>query len=169
MKRNLLVTVLVVCIALVFAVCGGEADKPAADQPKEEQQAAKAADPGEGVAVAKEILETFDKAVAEVAELVKDKPAPAELKPKVEALLKKYEEPMKALNVKYLALKEKDIKLFGDCNGYLGENRGKHVINKDTVLDQFIYHYSQQEEGGAEIVQLIQKDIVNLLEIAVKR
>lgn len=168
MKRNVLLTVMVICIALVFAVCGGETDKPAASGTTDKPAAAKAEEPGEGTAVAKEILETFDKALAEVVELVKDKPAPAELKPKVEELYKKYEEPMKALNVKYLALKEKDIQLFGECNGYLGENRGKHVIDKDMALGEYINYYSSQE-GGEEIVQLISKDIVKLLEIAVKR
>lgn len=170
MSRNLLLTIVIVCTALLFSVCGEKTDKPETPEPaKTETQVtpepAKTED--DGVLVGKEILETFDKAVTEAAELAKEKPAPAELKPKLEELYKGYEEKMTALNTKYLALKEKDIALFGACNGYLGENRGKHVFKKDEVMYEAVNHYSSQE-GGAEIVQLLSKDIVNLLEIATK-
>ncbi|UCH96118.1 MAG: hypothetical protein JSV88_04490, partial [Candidatus Aminicenantes bacterium] len=120
MKRNLLLIVLLVGIALTFSVCGGETPKQESPEPAKQTPSAQKAD--EGVTVAKEILETFDKAVAEAAELAKTKPEAAELKPKLEALYKKYEETMKELNIKYLALKDKDIRLFGAANSYLGEN-----------------------------------------------
>ena len=171
MSRNLLFTVVFVCVALIFSVCGEKTDKPETPEPTKteaKETPAPAATEDEGVLVGKEILETFDKAVTEAAELVKEKPGVEELKPKLEALYKAYEETMKGLNTKYLALKEKDIAIFGSCNGYLGENRGKHVFNKDKVMDAYIVHYRSQE-GGEEIAQFLSKDIINLLEVAVKR
>ncbi len=173
MKRNVLLILGVVCIALIFAVCGGKTEEtrtPEASEKAQPEQPAsdKTETAKEGEAVAREILETFDRAVNEAAQLVKDKPGAAEIKPKIEALFKKYEETMTKLNAKYLALKEKDIRLFGEANSYLGEYRGKHVFNKDKVLDQYISHYTLQK-GEEEIAQMLSKDIVNLLEVAVKR
>jgi len=170
MSRNFLLTVLIVSAALIFAVCGEKTDKPETPEPAKteaKETPAPAVTEDEGVLVGKEILETFDKVVIEAAELAKEKPAAAELKPKLEELYKGYEEKMTALNAKYLALKEKDIALFGSCNGYLGENRGKHVFKKDEVMSEAVTFYNTQE-GGAEIVQLLSKDVVNLLEVAVK-
>jgi hypothetical protein len=165
MTRNLLLIVLFVGIALIFSVCGGDTPEKESPEPATQTQSAPKAD--EGVAVAKEILETFDKAVAEAAELAKTKPEAAELKPKLEALYKKYEETMKEINIKYKALKDKDIQLFGAANGYLGENRGKHVFKKSEVLLEHVnYYYSKGEQ---EIVQLLSKDIIKMLDVAVKR
>jgi len=173
MKRNVLLTVVVVCIALIFAVCGDKTEETGTPEASEKAQAEQPASDKtetskEGEAVAREILETFDKAVSEVAEIVKDKPGAAEIKPKIEALFKKYEEIMTKLNTKYLALKEKDIRLFGEANSYLGEYRGKHVFKKNQVLDEYIYHYTTQK-GEEEITQMLSKDIVKLLDVAVKR
>jgi hypothetical protein len=165
MKRNLLLIVLFVGIAMIFSVCGGETPEQKSPEAAKETQSAAKAD--EGVTVAKEILETFDKAVAEAAELAKTKPEADELKPKLEALYKKYEEIMKKINVKYLALKDKDIAQFGAANGYLGENRGKHVFKKDEVLTEYINYYYSREE--LEIVQLLSKDIIKMLDVAVER
>lgn len=164
MRRNLLLMVLFVGIALIFSVCGGETTEKSPEPTAQPQSAPKA---DEGVAVAKEILETFDKAVAEAAELAKTKPEAAELKPKLEALYKKYEETMKEINVKYLALKDKDIRLFGAANSYLGENRGKHVFKKDEVLAEYINHY--YSKGDQDIYQLLSKDIIKMLDVAVTR
>jgi hypothetical protein len=165
MTRKLLLIVLLVGVALIFSVCGGETTTQESTEPAKEEAAAPKAD--EGVAVAKEILETFDKAVAEAAELAKTKPEAAELKPKLEALYKKYEDTMKEINIKYLALKDKDIAQFGAANGYLGENRGKHVFKKDEVLLEHVnYYYSKGEQ---EIVQLLSKEIIKMLDIAVQR
>lgn len=165
MTRNLLLIILLVGIALTFPACGGETPKQESPEPAKETQSAQQAD--EGVAVAKEILATFDKAVAEAADLAKTKPEAAELKPKLEALYKKYEETMKEINVKYLALKDKDIAQFGAANGYLGENRGKHVFKKDEVLTEPIQHYNLK--GEQEIVQLLSKEIIKMLDVAVQR
>ena len=165
MTRNFLLIILLAGIVLTFSACGGETPKQESPKPAVETQSAQQAD--EGVAIAKEILETFDKAVAEAAELAKTKPAAAELKPKLEALYKKYEETMKEINSKYLALKDKDIAQFGAANGYLGENRGKHVFKKDEVLTEPVRHYNLN--GEQEIVQLLSNGIVKMLDVAVQR
>jgi hypothetical protein len=165
MTRKLLLIVLLVGVAMIFSVCGGETTTEESTEPAQEEAAEPKAD--EGIAVAKEILETFDKAVAEAAELAKAKPEAAELKPKLEALYKKYEATMKEINIKYLALKDKDIRLFGAANSYLGENRGKHVFKKDEVLLEYVNHY--YSNGNQDIVQLLSKDIIKMLDVAVKR
>ena len=164
MKRNLFYVMVFALIIFVVSGCSGEkGDKPA-EKSEEKRSDVKQ----QGVDVAKEILETFDKLVAETLELVKPKPKVAELKPKVESLFQKYESLMKNLNKKYLDLKNIDVEAWGAANSYLGENRGKHVINKNMILDEYIVYYTSQE-GGQEIVQLISKDIINVLETAVKQ
>ena len=173
MSRNVFFTVVLVAVTLVFSVCGGETSRqenpePAKQTPSEQKVASSQPEAAnEGVTVARDILETFDKAVAEAAGLAKTKPGAAELKPKLEALYKKYGETMKALNTQYLELKDKDISLFGAANGYLGENRGKHVFNKDNVLGEYISYYNLK--GEQEIVQLLSTEIVKMLDIAVQR
>jgi hypothetical protein len=174
MSRHILLTIVLVAVALLFSVCGEKTEKPEIPEPvkqTETQQPAAAAEPqtvDEGVAVAEEILATFDKLVAEAAALAKDKPEPADLRVKLETLYKSYEEKMKELNTKYLGLKAKDIALFGSCNGYLGENRGKHVFDKDNALSEYISYYNL-EKGDQEIVQLLSKGAVKLLDIAVQQ
>jgi DNA repair exonuclease SbcCD ATPase subunit len=174
MKYRLLLPLLFVGIAMIIPACGGQSGKTDSSAPVKETQvkqpesSAQPAGDNEGTAVAKEILATFDKAVAEVAELVKNKPEAAELKPKLEALYRSYEEKMKALNTNYLALKDKDISLFGAANGYLGENRGKHVFNKDNVLGEYISYYNFQK-GEKEIVDMLSSGIVKMLDVAVQR
>lgn len=164
MKRSLLLTVFLVGITLIFSACGGESP----DQGSKETGTSKAApNKEEGIAVAKEILETFDKAVAEAAELAKTKPDAAELKPKLEALYKKYEDTMKKINVKYLALKDKDIVLFGAANGYLGENRGKHVFKSSELMYSHASYYNSR--GEQEIGRFLSKEFIKLLDLAVQR
>lgn len=167
MKKIKLVTVLLICVALIFAACGDSEKKTSAKEETAEVKKDAGGD-DKGVVVAREILSTFDKAVEETAALIKDKPEAAELKPKLDALSQKYAAEMKTLNAKYLALKDEDIALFGSANGYLGENRGKHVFKKDTALDVYLYHYNQTEEGK-EIYDFLKKGLIDLLEISVKR
>lgn len=122
----------------------------------------------EGVLVAKEILATFDELVAEVAELASDLPDAAVLKPQLEELYTSYEPTMNELNTKYLALRDSDIAQFGECNGYLGEYRGKHVFDKDVVLTEALTYYNL-ELGDQEMVHLLSKRPVELLDIAVNQ
>jgi hypothetical protein len=172
MKRNVLLTILLVCAALTFTVCGGDSKKTETAQPGNEtivpqkDATSQLAPDNEGVMIAKEILGTFDKAVAEVAEIVKDKPEAAALKPKLEALYKTYETKMTEINGRYKALKNKDIRLFGACNGYIGENRGKHVFKKDQTLSEYVAYYNLQK-GDMETVKLISGGVVNMLDVAV--
>jgi hypothetical protein len=163
---------LLVGLVVLLAACGGK-DKPAADQTAAAelqapavQTAAPAAD-DEGVQVAKDILAVYDEAAAEAASLAKDKPEAAVLKPQLEALLEKYAAKMAALNPRYLALRDKDVRLFGSANSYMGQNRGlRYTENENKLKD--IYAYYNLEKGEREIVDILTNKIVRLIDIAVK-
>ena len=165
MTRKLFILFLVLCLPLFFIVCGGKKGEEEAGQPEAAGGEVSEAD---GIAVAKEILDTFDKAVAETAELVKEKPEVADVKPQFEALIGKYKENMTELNTKYLALRDKDITVFGACNDYMGENRGKHVFEMNQLLDEAIAYYNF-EKGEKDFSEFLSDELINLLEIAVKR
>jgi len=162
-------------MALIFAMaaCGSKNapadDKAAAAQPQAPgtQTATPPAGDNEGVLLAKEILGVFDEAVAEAAGLTRDKPEPAELKPKLAALYGKYAATMAEINPRFLALKTKDIRPFGAANGYLGENRGKHDFNKDNALAD-AYRYYNLEKGEKDIVDFLSHKLPALIDIAVK-
>jgi DNA repair exonuclease SbcCD ATPase subunit len=173
MIRKLGLVLLVFTVAVFFSACGGEGAKKEEGKPETEVQKEQSSQPeaeaeSKGTAVAKEILNIFDQLVAETADLVKDKPEAADLKPKLEELYAKYTEKMKELNVKYLALKDEDIALFGDCNGYLGEYRGKHVFERDKILDEYIAYYNFTK-GEQEIVDMLTKGMIDILNLAVAR
>ncbi len=157
--------VLFLAVSLVFMACGGQDKKQEIAEPVQEAVAQPVAD-GAGVLLAKEILGSFDELVAKVAELAKEKPDVAVLKPQLEELYSAAREQMNELNGKYLALRDSDMPQFGACNGYLGEHRGKHVFKKDTDLGEIIAHYNLQI-GDAEMVKLISEMPVELLEAAV--
>lgn len=164
---------LLVGLIVLLAACGGK-DKPAADQAAAVQPQAAAAQAStttaaddEGIQVAKEILAVYDEAAAEAASLAKDKPEAAVLKPQLEALLEKYAAKMAALNPRYLALRDKDVRLFGSANGYLGENRGLRYSENENKLKD-IYAYYNLEKGEREIVDILSNKIVRLIDIAVK-
>lgn len=159
MKIRELVGLLAVVACVTAACSGSEAAKPAA--------AAKAAAPAvdhkaQGEAVAKEILATFAEAVAEAATLVKDKPAPAAVKPKLEALYAKYQEKMAALNVKRRALTEPEARL--GASGWMDEHRGKAVFDKDNVLGSYIFHYTN-EVKDADVAGFLNTRIVTLIDV----
>jgi len=121
-----------------------------------------------GAALAEEILAAFDEVVAKAAELAKDKPEPATLKPQLEELYDSYRPKMAELNTKYLALRDADIAEFGKCNTYLGENRGKRVTAKDNTLADAVKHYNF-DLGDQAMVDLLSKGPVELLDVAVKQ
>ena len=181
MKRRFFVVMVVLSAALLVWACGGktgEADKAETAvgsaeiqeaQPAASQPAGEGTDmfKAEGEAVAKEILDTFDRAVAEAAELANAKPDAAALKPQVEAIIEKYGAAMADLNGRFLALKAKDIRSFGAANGYMGENRGLHVHAMYTTLNPALAYYNF-EKGDQETVDLITKRLAELIDIAVK-
>ncbi len=181
MSRKFFLVTLVLSLAFVGWACGGKsgeekkAEAVTKSQPAQPEAAVQPEDPeaaavkAEGAAVAKEILDTFDKAVAEAAELAKDKPAAAELKPRLEALIERYKKPMTDLNLRFLALRDKDVRAFGAANGYMGENRGRHVFNmyNENALGPAIAYYNI-EKNEQEIVELLTKKIIELINIAVK-
>ena len=163
----------ILVLMLVLSACGGKSapadDKAAATPaPAAATQAAPPAGDNEGVLLAKEILGLFDEAVAEAVTLTKDKPEAAVLKPQLTALYDKYAAKMAEINPRFLALKTKDITLFGACNGYMGSNRGRHVFEKDNKLTD-AYRYYNLEKGEKEIVDFLSLKLSTLIDIADKR
>jgi hypothetical protein len=160
-------------IALLAACGGGKtaSESQPADQVAPAASSASAAGQlpadNEGVQLAKEILGLFDQAVDEAAGLVKDKPEAAELKPKLEALYKSYSDRMAAINPRYLALKDKDVRLFGAANTYLGEYRGRHDFEKDNKFkDAYVYY--NLEKGEKEIVDFLSHKLISMIDVATK-
>jgi hypothetical protein len=149
-----------VIAALSAAACGGSAPPPA------ETKAATAAPAvdyeAQGKALATEVLDTFNAAVAETAVLVKDKPAPATLKPQLQALFDKYKEKMTALNAKRLALASPEVG-FGAA-AYMNENRPKAVFAKDNTLGPFTFHYVNTVKD-AEVAAFLSTKITTLIDI----
>jgi hypothetical protein len=175
MKQTTLCLVLALGVMCALAACGGK-NAPADDKATASTQPpaaatqtapAQAAD-NEGVQLAKEILGVFDDAVAETAVLVKDKPESADLKAKFGTLYDKFAAKMAEINTRYLALKAKDIRLFGSANGYMGDNRGQHVFKKDNKLTE-AYQYYNLQKGDKEIVDLLSNKLPALIDIAVKQ
>jgi len=168
--KKWLVLSLTLTLLMVFMACGG-GEKKQEEVAAPIQEAVAEPTPtaeGKGVFLAKEILGMFDEIVGKVGELAKDKPEVAVLKPQLEELYSSYREKMTELNTKYLALRDSDIAQFGQCNTYLGENRGKHVFKKDTDLTGIVSHYNLQV-GDQEMVKLISEEPVQLLEMAVSQ
>jgi hypothetical protein len=75
---------------------------------------------------------------------------------------------MADLNTEYRALRDSDIAEFGACNTYLGNERGKHVLAKDTTLTDVVKYYNL-ELGNQEMVALLSTRPVELLDMAVKQ
>ena len=174
MTRKLTFVMILFCFCFILIGCGGKepAETGALESVEESQvtdESSGLEESGEakGEAVAKEILDVYDQAVAEIADLMKDKPEAAELKPKLEALFQKYQEKMKALNEKYLALRDEDVASFGAANGYMGENRGKHDYEKNNALVKYTNYYNM-EKDERELTKFINDGLFNLLETAVE-
>jgi len=163
MKRFIRVLAVLLCIGLLAMACGKQADKPQAqaEKPKPAEAPKPEEKENKGEAVAKEIIDTFDQAVTEAADLVKDKPPVEEVKPKLEAMIVKYKEQMTELNGKYLALKDEDIALFGDACSYIDNHRPKRVFESDKILGPVRTHYGIDSEVG----KLLYDELINLLEI----
>ena len=148
--------------------CGGDSSDVKGVPEELTSEKGEKAGESKGVAIAKEILQTYDMAVADISEALKDKPAAAEAKVKFEAVIAKYAPVMTEINSRYLALKSEDIALFGEANGWLGENRGKHVFKKDAAHDAILYHYMNTDKND-DMVDLLKWGLHRLLETALKR
>ena len=165
LKRNTLLALLCFALALT-AGCGKKAESPQAPAPAVET---KAAVPEEaGTKIVDEILSAFDQCVVEAAALAKDKPEAAVLLPKLEALYADYGVKMAALNVRFLALRDQDIFAFRRANGYLTDNRPKHVFQKDSVLGPAIAYYNF-EKGETTVVDMLSSRVVKLIDDAVRQ
>jgi hypothetical protein len=151
---------------MIFMACGPKAENPQAPAAKTETQAAAANEAG--VKIVDEILAAFDQCVAEAAALAKDKPEAAVLLPQLEKLYADYGVKMAAMNVKFLALRDRDVFAFQRANGYLSNNRPKHVYDKDLLLAPSIAYYNF-EKGEQALVDMLSNKITRLLDEAVKQ
>lgn len=166
MKKSLLMFVFLCVLLMNFVACGQKAETPQAPAATAEKKAAVPADAGK--MIVDEILSVFDQCVAEAAALAKDKPEAAVLIPQLEKLYADYGVKMAALNAKFLALRDQDIFAFRGANGYMSDNRPKHVFNKDNTLSQAIAYYNF-EKGEQVVVDMLSSKIVRLLDDAVKQ
>jgi len=158
----------IVLMGAGLAFCSSCGQK--AEPPQEQAKTAAQAQAGEdaGRAVVDEILATFDQCVADAAALAKDKPEAAVLLPQLEKLYADAGVKMAALNAKFLALRDQDIFAFRRANGYMTDNRPKHVHAKDNTLNA-AYVYYNLEKGERAVVDMLSSQIVKLLDDAVKQ
>lgn len=160
MKRPL--AIIFVCAGIAaFAACGKKAEAPKAVTAAQAQAAEDA-----GKAIVDEILAAFDRCVAEAAALAKDKPEAAVLLPQLEKLYADYGARMAALNARFLALRDQDLFAFQRANGYMTENRPKHVFAKDNTLTPALQYYNL-EKGEKAVADMLANGPVKLLDAAV--
>ncbi len=164
MKKRLFLLILLAAGLIFLPACGGKTDESSEMTTPVEGKVPETA----GVVLAQRILEVFDECVAKVVELAAAKPEPEDLTPQLEALYDKYQVKMAELNQEYLALREQDISQFGAANSYLGEHRGRHVFQKDSLLGEAVAYYNFQK-GDQELVKLLSNRPVELLERALQR
>lgn len=136
-------------------------------KPADRGKAQTAADEA-GLALVDEILATFDRCVAEAAALAKDRPEAAVLLPQLEKLYAGYGEKMAALNARFLALRDQDVFAFRRANGAMSQKRPQHVFAKDNALSQAVAYYNF-EKGEQEVVDMLSRKIVRLLDQAVQQ
>lgn len=162
------VTLLVfICVLLMaFAACGKKEETPQAPAAAPEVKSAVPANAGN--AIIDEILAVFDQCVADASALAKDKPEAVVLLPQLEKLYADAGVKMAALNARFLALRDQDIFAFRRANGYMTDNRPKHVFAKDNTLSPAILYYNL-EKGETAVVDMLSQKIVKLLDDAVKQ
>lgn len=162
-----------VVLGLLLAACGEEpkgapsappSAPPSAGGGTSMTSAEFAAREAEGAAVATDILASFTAAVDEVAALLKDKPAPADALPKVQAVLGRQVEAGKALRERFLALPTGPA--LQTANRTLSERRPPAVFRKDQLLGTLVFHY-RYEQASPELVDVIEKQLVGLIDAAI--
>lgn len=166
MKEKSLMLVSLCGMLVIFMACGQKSETPRSPASAAGTMAAIPADAG--VKIVDEILSAFDQCVAETADLAKNKPEAAVLMPQLEKLYADYGEKMAALNAKFLALRDQDIFAFRRANGYMTDNRPKHVFAKDNTLSP-AYAYYNLEKGEPAVVDMLANGPVRLLDAAVKQ
>jgi predicted small lipoprotein YifL len=165
-KKNTQMFIITSALLMALAACGQKAETPQAPATTAEKKSAVSTNAAK--MIVDEILATFDQCVADAAALAKDKPEAAVLLPRLEKLYADYGVKMAALNAKFLALRDQDIFAFRQANGYMSENRPKHVFAKDTALSQ-AYAYYNLEKGETAVVDMLANKIVKLLDDAVRQ
>ncbi|MDD8012217.1 MAG: hypothetical protein PHX05_01910 [Acidobacteriota bacterium] len=165
MKKSL--SIVFVCVLIVFSLaCGKKGETPQAPAAAAETKTNVPSNAGN--VIVDEILATFDQCVAEAAALAKEKPEAAVLLPQLEKLYADYGVKMAALNARFLALRDQDVFAFRRANGYMTDNRPKHVFAKDNTLSS-AYAYYNLEKGETAVVDMLSNKIVKLLDDAVKQ
>lgn len=165
MKKSL--SIVFVCVLIVFSLaCGKKGETSQAPAAAAETKTNVLSNAGN--VIVDEILATFDQCVAEAAALAKEKPEAAVLLPQLEKLYADYGVKMAALNARFLALRDQDVFAFRRANGYMTDNRPKHVFAKDNTLSS-AYAYYNLEKGETAVVDMLSNKIVKLLDDAVKQ
>lgn len=157
-----------VCVFLgvLLCACGGE-PAPTKDQgtsgssPASMTTADAAAQEADGTSLAEEILANYDQAVDAMAALLKDNPLPAEVLPKIAAVLEQGGAAAKVLNDRYLALPL--VPAQQAVNRTLSEKRPPAVFRKDQLLGKTVFHY-RYEQASPEIVEAIEKGLIGLID-----
>jgi predicted small lipoprotein YifL len=165
MKNKMPCLVSLGLVLAAFAACGQKAEAP--PSPAKTAAEAQAADDA-GKAIVDEILAAFDQCAADAAALAKDKPEAAVLMPQLEKLYADYGVKMAALNARFLALRDQDVFAFRRANGYMSDNRPRHVFAKDNTLNA-AYVYYNLEKGERAVVDMLSSGIVKLLDDAVRQ
>lgn len=166
--RGVVFWLAVMTLSFMFACAPAEEEKQDKAEKREvkEETAVEEKDyKAAGETVGKEILDTYDAAVAEIAEALADKPEPDVALERVNAIFEAYIPKMEALALKKLALLDDDIQSWGAVNSYLGENRGKRVYNKDQALSEYMNYYSIQKPDE-ELKNILAAKISSLIDIA---
>jgi hypothetical protein len=117
----------------------------------------------QGETLAKEALAEFDKAVDEIAEILKIKPDQADAMPKLQAVIDAYRPKMEALAAKRKAFTDPQVK--GGFYGAMGSYRGKSIARMDNALGALVAHY-RYTKPGPDVVDFLTTKIVPLIEIA---
>jgi alkanesulfonate monooxygenase SsuD/methylene tetrahydromethanopterin reductase-like flavin-dependent oxidoreductase (luciferase family) len=144
------------CACTFLVACGPESGT---GTPKTSSQLA--AQEAEGKAVAEAVLTSYSEAVDELVALLKDKPAPADVLPKVQAVLAKRVEAAKALRVRFLALAPGPA--LQAASRTLSDKRPPTVARKDQLLGAIVFHY-RGVAVSPEIVDAIEKQLIGLID-----
>jgi hypothetical protein len=166
MKKNIVLFVSLCVVLTMLSACGQKSETsqaPAVTTAKEAEAATNA-----GKVIVDEILATFDQCVTEAAALAKEKSEAAVLMPQLEKLYADYGVKMAALNAKFLALRDQNVFAFRRANGYMTDNRPKHVFTKDNTFSS-AYAYYNLEKGETAVVDMLSSKIVRLLDDAIKQ
>lgn len=176
MMFKVFLMLLLAVAVVVIGGCGGDGSSAdtsttagaSSDQSSSDSGASANPSDEAGVAMAEQILAAFDEMNTKAAEMAGGKPEPAVLKPQLEELYDSYGPIMTELNGKYLALRDSDQFAFQACNRFISDNRPQRVFAMENNIVDAIKYYNF-ELGDQEIVGLLTKKPIELLDVAVRQ